>query len=260
MFAYSAPSCPEFSSLPSLPTSVNHHCRLITDTIFWMPFLDPTLLPLPMWQPTLNPTTSAPFLPLQSQPYKGKEEGSWHIQASLGSSMAPALITYVVGLWVKSVLSGFVQNEAIVCRNTDHIIPLLRVLQWLTLSIGQNQFLTSANVALARPCPRLHPHLAHYGLGPTLDSSVFSFSFFFNPHPKICLLIWQRETEWEREKNINVREKHWSAASHMGPDRGSNPQPRYVPWLGIRLETFVFGMMLQPIEPTGLSLLLKAFT
>ena len=67
--------------------------------------------------------------------------------------------------------------------------------------------------------------------------------FFLNPHPRICLLISERE-EARRgaEKNIDVREKHLrekqrSAVSHThpnwGPDRnlgicsdqGSNPKP-----------------------------------
>ena len=48
-----------------------------------------------------------------------------------------------------------------------------------------------------------------------------------------------RDGERERERNnIDVREKHWLVASHMYPDRGSNPQLRYVPWPGIELLTF----------------------
>ena len=38
----------------------------------------------------------------------------------------------------------------------------------------------------------------------------------------------------ERQRGIGgEREKHESVASHMRPNRTSNPQPRYVPWLGI---------------------------
>ena len=33
----------------------------------------------------------------------------------------------------------------------------------------------------------------------------------------------------ERERNIDVREKHQLGASHMCPDLGLNPKPRYVP-------------------------------
>ena len=33
----------------------------------------------------------------------------------------------------------------------------------------------------------------------------------------------------ERERNIDVREKHQLAASHMPPTRGPGPQPRHMP-------------------------------
>ena len=36
---------------------------------------------------------------------------------------------------------------------------------------------------------------------------------FFNPRPRICLLILQ--TEEQRERNLNVKEKHQLVASHM---------------------------------------------
>ena len=86
------------------------------------------------------------------------------------------------------------------------------------------------------------------------DHAFFSFSFFFcflNPHPRVCLLIFrktgrEREKEGkkgEREKNINVREidvreKHGSVASHTCPDHASNPK------LGL-----VDRTTLQPTEP-----------
>ena len=37
----------------------------------------------------------------------------------------------------------------------------------------------------------------------------------------------------ERERHIDVREQHWSVASHTHPDQESNPQLRFVPQLGI---------------------------
>ena len=40
-----------------------------------------------------------------------------------------------------------------------------------------------------------------------------------------------------RERKVNVREKHWSAASRMHLDQGPNPQPRHAPWLRIKLVT-----------------------
>ena len=58
--------------------------------------------------------------------------------------------------------------------------------------------------------------------------------FFLKPHPRICLLISDREeggggeTEKER-RGESEREKHQYTASCTCPDWGSNPQPRYVP-------------------------------
>lgn len=43
--------------------------------------------------------------------------------------MPPALITYAGGLTIKSVPSGLGIKP---CRNTDYIISLLTILQWLT--------------------------------------------------------------------------------------------------------------------------------
>ena len=63
--------------------------------------------------------------------------------------------------------------------------------------------------------------------------------FFFK---RINLLVWERE-EWrgkEGERNIRVREKYWWVASCMHPDKGLNPQPRHVPWLGIEPVTICF--------------------
>ena len=56
---------------------------------------------------------------------------------------------------------------------------------------------------------------------------------FFNFHLGICLLIWERERE--RNRNIHMREKHWPVSSHTCPNQGWNPQPRYVTWSGIEL-------------------------
>ena len=38
----------------------------------------------------------------------------------------------------------------------------------------------------------------------------------------------------KRDRNIDVREKHQSVASGMYLNQGLNPQPRHVPWLGIK--------------------------
>ena len=51
--------------------------------------------------------------------------------------------------------------------------------------------------------------------------------FFINPHLRICSLALERKREREIER-MNERE-HSSVPSHTQPDRGLNPQPRYVP-------------------------------
>ena len=38
----------------------------------------------------------------------------------------------------------------------------------------------------------------------------------------------KRERERGRERDIDVREKYQKVGSHMWPDRGLNPQPKYV--------------------------------
>ena len=81
----------------------------------------------------------------------------------------------------------------------------------------------------------------------SLEKCLFSSSasylfiyFIYFPHLRTCLLIWERG-EWKkkkRERNIDVREKHWLVASPicaptrdqthnlgMCPDWESNPRP-----------------------------------
>ena len=52
-----------------------------------------------------------------------------------------------------------------------------------------------------------------------------NYPLFLNSHLRICLLILEREEGLGRERNINMREKHWSVASCTHPDWGSNLQP-----------------------------------
>ena len=48
-------------------------------------------------------------------------------------------------------------------------------------------------------------------------------------------------TKRERDKqtDIHLREKHLLVASHMHPDWGWNPQPRYLPRLGMKPANFL---------------------
>ena len=80
----------------------------------------------------------------------------------------------------------------------------------------------------------------------------FSFSLF-SPEDTFSLLLERGEG---RERNIDVREKHWSVASHMRSDRGlytpnwgPNPQHRYVLWLAVEPAAFGYGSASQPTEP-----------
>ena len=59
----------------------------------------------------------------------------------------------------------------------------------------------------------------------------------------------------EKERNIDVREKHGSVASHPGPHWGLNLQTRHVPWLEIVPWPFALCDDAQPAEPhrSGLS-------
>ena len=58
------------------------------------------------------------------------------------------------------------------------------------------------------------------------------FFYFLNPIPGYMTIYWfYREWKEERERNIDVMEKHRSATSHTGPDLGWNLQARYMPWL-----------------------------
>ena len=78
----------------------------------------------------------------------------------------------------------------------------------------------------------------------------------------MCLLILEREEggERERERNINVREKHRSVASHVHPNQGSTPQPRFVPWLEIEPSTFwCMGKRSNQLSYTSQGLLLFFF-
>ena len=55
------------------------------------------------------------------------------------------------------------------------------------------------------------------------------FLFFFNPHPRTCILILERRGGIEREgEKHDVRQKHQLVASCLSPDQGPNPRLRHV--------------------------------
>ena len=70
--------------------------------------------------------------------------------------------------------------------------------------------------------------------------SMYLFFFLTQGHIFIVLLEKEGEVEREKERNIDGKEKHQLVASLMCPDWGLNPQPRHVPWPGLKPMTFQF--------------------
>ena len=75
---------------------------------------------------------------------------------------------------------------------------------------------------------------------------VFYFYLFkknglSSPEENFSLLLEGVEGVRGRKENINVRKKHWLLASHLCSNRGSNPQPRYASWPGIKPATSGVG-------------------
>ena len=62
------------------------------------------------------------------------------------------------------------------------------------------------------------------------SGALFIYLLFYFPYPHLrtCLLIFrERGMGRERERNIDVREKHRLVASCTQSDQGQNLQPRY---------------------------------
>ena len=89
----------------------------------------------------------------------------------------------------------------------------------------------------------------------TCSASVCHFDFFLSLPEDILPLLLEREEGRERtsmqERNIDWLPPvcTWTR-DRRHPDRGLNPQPRCVPWLGVKPATFFgYGMVLQPTKP-----------
>ena len=77
-----------------------------------------------------------------------------------------------------------------------------------------------------------------------LDSALFSwlpslFFFLIFTWEYICSLILEREEGRERERDIDVREKHWLVTSRKHPSQALNLQLRYESCLGIQPAAFL---------------------
>ena len=79
-------------------------------------------------------------------------------------------------------------------------------------------------------------------------SLLFSLSFFnylpylwiFKKDFVYLLLEKEEGRKKERERNIDMLERHQSVAFPVPPVWGPAPRPRHVPWLGIKPVTFRF--------------------
>ena len=65
-------------------------------------------------------------------------------------------------------------------------------------------------------------------------------STFFKFSLEDMFIGFWREGKRERDRNIEVREKHLSISSHTRPNQGLNRQPKYVPRVGVKPMTFQF--------------------
>ena len=89
----------------------------------------------------------------------------------------------------------------------------------------------------------------------TTHNLVPSSTFFFNPHPRTCLLFSEigEGRERERERNIDGGERNIDWLPLTVPQQGcrghSNRQTRHVRWPGIEPATSVYGDNAPPTEP-----------
>ena len=106
-------------------------------------------------------------------------------------------------------------------------------------------------------CPDLESNLQTFGLWPNPLTNwatqpglcyflcekplpFVNFCYYcFCPHSRTSLLILDREgRRRKRERNIDVRQKHWLVVSWTCPNQRPKPQLRFGPWLGIKPMTF----------------------
>ena len=125
-----------------------------------------------------------------------------------------------------------------------HNSSSVKVLSWFL------KFRTETNFFLNEDCPQptIYWTLNDFGLA---FASYLTTSFFPSTLPSFLPSIFtrgyvfidsrERGRERKRERNIDVRQKHWLVASRMCANQESTPKHRYVPRPGIEPATF-WGM------------------
>ena len=121
-----------------------------------------------------------------------------------------------------------------------------------------HQSCTKAKSCFPHPAPspgKITPNLFRRGGGCSKQlpswPELCQLSFFY-PDLRTCLLILERREgrERERERNINVRGKHWSIASYMLPRLWAEPSTQACALSRNSTPNLsVFGLMPQPPEP-----------
>ena len=101
--------------------------------------------------------------------------------------------------------------------------------------------------------PRLPGFCVHFSI---LSSwPLYAYKDMHRIYVYISCIYYRKRgvEERERERGIHMREQHGLVASHMCSDWGLNPQPRHVPWLGIKPSAFWYmgRCSLKSTEPSG---------
>lgn len=130
---------------------------------------------------------------------------------------------------------------------SSHYIIFITSLLILTLIMWLRRFLFPSIMLFLEGSHYEQPTLKEWGfMLLLLESGVsrewrvviiqYYFIYYLNPHLRICIFFLNfrergRETEGgkEREKNINVRDKHQPLAPCTCPNRVANTQPTYMP-------------------------------
>ena len=103
-------------------------------------------------------------------------------------------------------------------------MPLAHIIPIGQLQAGNDESLGSIPLGSSWLCS---PPCPQDGCQEQPRSQTSSFFFLSNPHPRIYLLVLERKRAG-RERERHQCKKHQVVASYTHPNKGSNPQPRYV--------------------------------